>query len=261
MNKGFKAFTLAEVLITLGIIGVVAAMTIPTLISKYKEREILTKLQKEYATLQNAFKLSTVENGDFSTWRWNQIPVGDEKRIQYFWSNYIFPYLKVAKSCFPVSPECFSPDAKYLDGSALYRLSGRHAGIVLQDGTTLYSWASGDDYLPHVWIFVDVNGLASPNVVGQDIFAMFFTPKSPTISTGEEEEGVEEPTEDSFKYLEGLNFFAEGLPVEKYLGTNAYVRQESGGKSTVSCPKDGNSCGALIKASGWKFPDGYPKQF
>ena len=41
-----KAFTLAEVLITLGIIGVVAAMTMPSLIQNYKERETVSKVKK-----------------------------------------------------------------------------------------------------------------------------------------------------------------------------------------------------------------------
>ena len=49
MNGSFyklRGFTLAETLITLGIIGVVAAMTIPVLVSNYQERQIATKLKK-----------------------------------------------------------------------------------------------------------------------------------------------------------------------------------------------------------------------
>ena len=38
-NKKKTAFTLAEVLITLGIIGIVAAMTLPTLIASYNKQE------------------------------------------------------------------------------------------------------------------------------------------------------------------------------------------------------------------------------
>lgn len=41
-----RAFTLAEVLITLGVIGVVAAMTLPTLIQNYQEQEYVNKLKK-----------------------------------------------------------------------------------------------------------------------------------------------------------------------------------------------------------------------
>ena len=57
-----KAFTLAEVLITLGIIGVVAAMTLPALTAKYKEKILITQIKRAYSDLQNALKLYAVQN-------------------------------------------------------------------------------------------------------------------------------------------------------------------------------------------------------
>ena len=56
------AFTLAEVLITLGIIGVVAAMTIPTLVSKIQEAHFHAKWKECYSILNNAFKMTVAEN-------------------------------------------------------------------------------------------------------------------------------------------------------------------------------------------------------
>lgn len=61
MNK--KAFTLAEVLITLGIIGVVAAMTLPTINAKYKEKVMVTQLKKTYSEFENALKMYAAQNG------------------------------------------------------------------------------------------------------------------------------------------------------------------------------------------------------
>lgn len=58
-----KGFTLAEVLITLGIIGVVAAMTLPSLIQKYRERQCVTALKKAVSVLDNAYRLFLFENG------------------------------------------------------------------------------------------------------------------------------------------------------------------------------------------------------
>lgn len=58
-----KAFTLAEVLITLLIIGVVASLIIPNLINDSKKAEYVTKLQKEYAVLQQAYKLILLDEG------------------------------------------------------------------------------------------------------------------------------------------------------------------------------------------------------
>ena len=63
-----KAFTLAEVLITLAIIGVVAAMTIPTLISSYNKKVVETKLLRVYSVMNNAIKMSTIDNGETVNW-------------------------------------------------------------------------------------------------------------------------------------------------------------------------------------------------
>ena len=62
------AFTLAEVLITLGIIGVVAAMTLPSLIQNYHEKQRVTQLKKAYSVMQNAFLMAQEEYGDVTDW-------------------------------------------------------------------------------------------------------------------------------------------------------------------------------------------------
>ena len=62
------AFTLAEVLITLGIIGVVAAITIPSLVTNYQKHVVETKLAKFNSTMNQAMRLSMVDNGDPDGW-------------------------------------------------------------------------------------------------------------------------------------------------------------------------------------------------
>lgn len=57
-----KAFTLAEVLITLGIIGVVAALTIPTLVNNYRKKQFETGLKKEYSVLLQALDMYKQDN-------------------------------------------------------------------------------------------------------------------------------------------------------------------------------------------------------
>ncbi|MBO8430083.1 type II secretion system protein [Spirochaetes bacterium] len=57
------AFTLAEVLITLGIIGVVAAMTLPSLVNKYREQEIITRVKKTYTSIAQALELVQANYG------------------------------------------------------------------------------------------------------------------------------------------------------------------------------------------------------
>lgn len=67
-NLKAPAFTLAEVLITLGIIGVVAAMTMPSLIQKYQEQKRVTQLKKAYAVLQNAYLMAVKDYGEPQDW-------------------------------------------------------------------------------------------------------------------------------------------------------------------------------------------------
>lgn len=59
----FSAFTLAEVLITLGIIGVVAALTIPTLMAKHQKKVYVTQLKKTVNTVSNGYKLMLADSG------------------------------------------------------------------------------------------------------------------------------------------------------------------------------------------------------
>ena len=61
-------FTLAEVLITLGIVGVVAALTLPVLIGNYKKAQTISKLKVAYTLINDAFKLAVVDYGDMKTW-------------------------------------------------------------------------------------------------------------------------------------------------------------------------------------------------
>lgn len=62
-NLNKKAFTLAEVLITLGIIGVVAALTLPSLISNYQKTQYVVGLKKAYSELSQVFKLYMADEG------------------------------------------------------------------------------------------------------------------------------------------------------------------------------------------------------
>lgn len=57
------AFTLAEVLITLGIIGIVAAMTLPTLIQKNQDKELISRTRKVYADINNSLLLAQKDYG------------------------------------------------------------------------------------------------------------------------------------------------------------------------------------------------------
>lgn len=84
-----KGFTLAEVLITLGIIGVVAAMTLPTLISHHKKQVVETRLAKFYSSISQATKLSEVDNGEPKYWE----DLTENNTLEWY-NKYYKKYLK-----------------------------------------------------------------------------------------------------------------------------------------------------------------------
>ena len=108
--EGFKkrkaAFTLAEVLITLGIIGVVAAMTLPALIQKNNNKVVETRLKKFYSTMNQAIMMAEVDYGDKKIWyedvagaeidKDGNIVPGSSKSEKWF-RKYLAPYLQTTK--------------------------------------------------------------------------------------------------------------------------------------------------------------------
>lgn len=99
-----SAFTLAEVLITLGVIGVVAAMTMPALISNHNKSVVEARLSKAYNVFSNAIRLSEIDNGMMKDW-----PTGANLDMDHFWNVYIKPYFVGAKLCLDCT-ECGYPN-------------------------------------------------------------------------------------------------------------------------------------------------------
>ncbi len=182
------AFTLAEVLITLGIIGVVAAMTIPTLISNYNEKQTVTKLKKVYSTLNQAYTMATIENDVGTKWETASMPETTQTDILTF--EKFEPYLKVTEKCLDAEG-CFA-NAMYttLSGKnhSNFYTEKRHAKFVLSDGTSVLFYNYGNTYKTKSTkygfpadnpvfgaIVIDINGTKGPNVNGKDTFSFIFT--------------------------------------------------------------------------------------
>lgn len=87
----YSGFTLAEVLITLGVIGVVAAMTLPTLIQNYQKQVTINRLKETYSILSQAIKMSELDNGDVSEWNYPEATV--QSHIDWI-NKYLAPYMK-----------------------------------------------------------------------------------------------------------------------------------------------------------------------
>lgn len=84
-----NGFTLAEILITLAVIGVVATLTMPVLMQKYNNRIVETRLKKVYTVMNQAILMSEAKNGSREYWNFSDPD---------FWKTNFAPYLKVVKT-------------------------------------------------------------------------------------------------------------------------------------------------------------------
>lgn len=84
--KKKTGFTLAEVLITLGIVGVVSAMTLPTLVANYQKQATVSKIKKFYTNINQVFLRAQADNGEYSTWSYDN--------VEDYYNKYLKPYLK-----------------------------------------------------------------------------------------------------------------------------------------------------------------------
>lgn len=114
-----SGFTLAEVLITLGIIGVVATVTIPTLISGYKKNEYSTRLKKFYSSIQQARVMYNVQNGTTDA-DWEFPRANNSNDIINYWNKYFAPYFtNVLSAEYKTSNGLSGLFVYFTDGSSL----------------------------------------------------------------------------------------------------------------------------------------------
>ena len=91
-----KGFSLAEVLICLMIVGMIAAMTIPSIVFRYQEQITVTKLQKTYSTLSNSYKMLRSVYGPPEFW---SEYVSSSERDSSIFKNKFKQFLKVMHDC------------------------------------------------------------------------------------------------------------------------------------------------------------------
>ena len=227
-----KAFTLAEVLITLSIIGVVAAVTVPTLMTNIEHQKTAVFLKKAHTVLNQATKMSTVDNGDYSIW---------DKDIEHeeFIKQYYAPYMKVVKFC-PTHQVC-----GYKEAAAWKNKTGYYGGFnylsrlpfITEDGMLFSISIKGDDpnkdngvtnnevydykSISGSAIIVDINASKGPNRFGADTF-MFIRNQDGLI-----------------------------MPMGYGLADSA-IKQD--------CNKNGDGlyCAEYIRRNNWIAPDDYP---
>ena len=175
------AFTLAEVLITLGIIGVVAAFTLPSVIAKYQEKVWTTSYLRVYSLLENAYRSAIYENGTVDNWPGSVkgridsagrlVDIAVDKNVVY---EYMFkPRLKPNESILKLSSGstgCMPKHYNLLTGRLMdnvyYHIDVPM--ISLQSGECIILNKDGAHFL------VDLNGPKAPNTLGKDVHLFSF---------------------------------------------------------------------------------------
>lgn len=164
-----KAFTLAEVLVTLGIIGVISAMTLPTLVKNHQRQVYVTQLQKVVTELSQAAEKATQDNNAISLdeTKYNRNNANGAK-------NFFNDYFKVVKNCGTDLTPCFADSYKTLDGKPSTLPTPINV-VSLASGASisvLYNWLTyyDKDYHGYLQLQVDVNGQQGPNILGRDLF-------------------------------------------------------------------------------------------
>lgn len=223
-----NAFTLAETLVTLAIIGMVAAMTIPPLVNSYNKTVNQVKLRKVYAILAQIAQRAVAEYGDMT---YLDFYDGSSDKVQEWYLTYFKPNLKVAKECFDESG-CWPESVTHLNGDSVSNSSARGIGgniVTFQtidgilyniDGnipSDLDAQFGIDSDIDGLVVYVDLNGNKKPNVIGKDIFVFVYTYKG-FVPAGNDR-------------------------------TKEFVAQD--------CSKDGSGmmCASNIARNNWKFDD------
>ena len=243
-QKSSFGFTLAEVLITLGIIGVVAAITIPILVSEYKKQVTVNKLRHVYALLKNAESMAVNDYGDINSWDF----IGSGVQVA---PKYYFPYLKTDKCK-------YEKIIKTSTGISFGLAYNDKNYVCLPDEVVVISNTLSNGYLGTI-IFVDLNGEKGPNVVGRDVFTFLINRpvyKSDDYNTS------------SYRVVPKCPVGISTCFAGPYQGAGGYYwkgdeetlikycKDGTGDISTIA--NGGNSCAYMIEQAGWKVPKNYP---
>ena len=235
------AFTLAEVLITLGIIGVVAAMTLPSLVQNYRKSVVENKLKSEYSLISNAIRMSEAKNGSSEDWATCDADSSFECTKSFF-DTYLAPELKTVKICGNDNKEECWTEPVSLSGKKGYLsplIDNKGLTAILSNGTSLYMWAGGQNSeAAHLQIWFDIDGpTKGKGIIGADVFG--------TITFFRAREEIRAGT-----FMQGC---AKLLDVDNYKNDTEY-----GCSKDVDTQLAGFYCGALIEQNGWKIPKDYP---
>jgi len=204
-----KAFTLAETLIVIGIIGVVAALTLPNLNHATGDKEKVTKVKKIYSALNEAFDRAQAIYGDYDTWC-NDCNFSTKTELT---AKRITEFMKISKDCgLTTNAGCFSQStANKLNGDQASNLdsafgySSAYRVITSDNMSILFAGCyNGIDNFATFDVLVDIDGPnKGKNTYGHDLFQFRSNDKTNMIEPYGKKPSTPVPAviiNDTFKY-------------------------------------------------------------
>ncbi len=243
-NKS-SAFTLAEVLITLGIIGIVAALTIPNLMGKYRQHVVENRLKKFYSASNQAIQLSEVKNGPKEYW---PFCIGGATNYEQWYDIYLKNFLNTTHVEHFINAGGSNTVSYFEDGSVM----------VIKDCYDIYFYPYAKDFDKDKFMKVSEDGVAHRPDCGKKFFAFSFRPAlnrdSSVLHIGK---GIE-----PYRALICKTITNEDGSKERVC--NNLTRDELINNSEYGCNETSPYkvyCTALIQDNGWKIPKDYPFKF
>lgn len=158
-----NGFTLAELLIALALLGIIAAFTIPKVLQAHAEQERVAKLRETVATLENAWYNVRATNSVVAGGLYEQLEGGLN-----IISGSIAP---ITAAGFDPAHPCMlqGPTGHFQFPNGVMVTGVRSIGYLVSD-------LSQPTTVPNTGLCIDINGLAPPNLMGQDVFYGVFNP-------------------------------------------------------------------------------------
>ena len=190
MKKFLKAFTLAEALIALGIVGIIAVLTLPNVFNNYQKKVYVANVQKIYNLFSDAGRKYMADSSLDSL---AEIDLTSIDGVGEFLNN----YFKVIKDCGVVNnngTDCFASSYLNVGGSGAYtpEYKNRYC-VVINTGAVICMGIMGTDGVSshgYANVIFDVNGTKAPNTKGLDLFSFEY------YSDGKVSEGYDMPTQE-----------------------------------------------------------------
>ena len=234
--SSYNGFTLAEVLVTLGIIGVVAALTMPMLIDNYEKKKTVAILKKSYSELNQALMMAERDNGDISNYQ-------GADNIALWVQNYIEPYVIFEKSAICPS-NTMNPCAGINRARPLQSTGERSkaSGYILVHPGAAAAWLFYWHAYGSVNVKIYVNNPKNPTV-GKNVFTYVLKPK---------------------KYSSFKPFGMKGTFNDSQFSRDQLLYgpirtggcfKESGGPDYYTA---GDGCSFVIMLDGWEIAKDYP---